>query len=651
MPLLLHEIDSVIESLDAGFDLLHPPHQLSRAWLHSKGKRELQRTAIQKLVDENGIHALQSAKPGQTEAEDYFIAEPVRETCAQLHHIMDFMVTAESYGTIDPVILSKIQLDIYMGDEEEKRLKWQKQKLPKLIARLSFKDANQIAQRYMNYYLRVMRRQAEENVDDFEEIWRSRRKPNLALYQLCTADALDDESMQMNHCIGLGSYDRHLKSGDRYFYSLRSGTRSIVTLEVKDGDIWQIEGKDNDPPAGEWLPHIGEMIVEQGWRPEYNETHKTGLVEDLENRLHPIDRLPKGLQTKHLNLSYLDCEELAIPENASFEGQLNLSGVKSIRSFAKGLVVGGDLILTGCENLEELPSDMTVYGAIRITNCPNLTRLPDRFHACGDLEITGCQNLRKLPRSMKIGGSLRLKRLYSLEEMPESLSVESELTIYGCDRVRSLPTDLKVHKALYLRELKSLESIPNRLNLKQTFSITECPGITELPIDLKAQKEVILWCCPGLRWIPPGLVDSVAYNITIGYCHNLTSLPHRMESKRFFYITNCHSLQRLPDELVVGGNLAIESCPQLQRIPESARANGYINLNHQNGIPSSGIPEWLWVRAFEDPDNTSLPSTVKLELSKHGVMETVPKGMGNFMERFLYEGTGWPERHSGDEYD
>ncbi len=72
--------------------------------------------------------------------------------------------------------------------------------------------------------------------------------------RLLTPAALDRESAQMQHCIGNGGYDKALANPDNLYLSLRDKHgKAHATLEVNDGKLIQLQGKQNTVPVDKYL--------------------------------------------------------------------------------------------------------------------------------------------------------------------------------------------------------------------------------------------------------------------------------------------------------------------------------------------------------------------------------------------------------------
>jgi hypothetical protein len=105
----------------------------------------------------------------------------------------------------------------------------------------------------------------EQHVADLEERFR--------LVRLLTPEALDLESRRMHHCVGHGSYDEGVASGDTEIYSMRDPQgRPVITMEVyvdiyDDGArrLQQVKGKRNNDPEDWQADILQKWLQTSGW--------------------------------------------------------------------------------------------------------------------------------------------------------------------------------------------------------------------------------------------------------------------------------------------------------------------------------------------------------------------------------------------------
>lgn len=104
--------------------------------------------------------------------------------------------------------------------------------------------------------------------------------------ELTTKEQLDREGEVMQHCVG--SYFNEVNNDKTTIYSLRDAQgRPHVTIEVKNGHVEQVQGKQNEKPAAKYQPYVDEF---EKW---------------LESEGVSLTKIPKELQP------YVDAMEAA----------------------------------------------------------------------------------------------------------------------------------------------------------------------------------------------------------------------------------------------------------------------------------------------------------------------------------------------------
>lgn len=110
----------------------------------------------------------------------------------------------------------------------------------------------------------------------------------LQLVRLHTEKALDYESEKMEHCVGKGGYDKGIKSGKTYIYSLRDcGEQGEwlphATIEYCEGKIKQVKGVQNKAVAREFLPLVRDCIKQIMKTDDLDKLNQEGKLADLKN--------------------------------------------------------------------------------------------------------------------------------------------------------------------------------------------------------------------------------------------------------------------------------------------------------------------------------------------------------------------------------
>lgn len=208
--------------------------------------------------------------------------------------------------------------------------------------------------------------------------------PNgLYLVRLLTTAALDWESSEMQHCIGNGGYDDLLGDDDHLFLSLRDKHgKPHVTLEIEDGVITQLQGKQNKLPVPKYIDILIPFM--KAYRLEAPVPARIlGHVVDINGKWHPLDALPKGLIVEgDLDISNTGIKVL--PEGMRVGGSL-YAGNTDIKVTPIGLTVGRNLYLSH-SRLTTLSEGLRVGGSLFASNT-GLTALPDDLSVGGDFYI------------------------------------------------------------------------------------------------------------------------------------------------------------------------------------------------------------------------------------------------------------------------
>lgn len=279
-----------------------------------------------------------------------------------------------------------------------------------------------------------------------------------SVVRMLTPEALDRESAAMQHCVGLGSYDRHLNDERRGLYSLRDAfNKPHATIEVDHtgNTLLQLVGKQNEMPIAKYLKTLAPFIEAEGL--DSGETASMGFV------------IGKGGIVHHIS---------EIPDGAEFERTLSLRGYEddpeNIR-IPSGIKVKGDLILDKVfEGLLTMPATVTGDVHANSMNLPNISPefhfggglhfegswvgdMPAGLHIRGDLVLKHCQKV-VLPRGLVIDGELDLTKS-NVEELPDDIVIKGSLHASN-STLRRLPEGGSVGGAVFLGGTTLLEEIP-----------------------------------------------------------------------------------------------------------------------------------------------------------------------------------------------
>lgn len=283
------------------------------------------------------------------------------------------------------------------------------------------------------------------------------------LVRLLTSQALDAESSAMQHCIGNGAYDASLDHDDVAFYSLRDPSgKPHATLEVKDGWLEQCQGKQNRMPDDKYVGLLLSAFTSHGWK-SYIPFKHHDLTKDIDHRLHDINRLPEGFDSRdNLNLSNRPLTSL--PKGLRVNGALDIRGT-NITDLPDGLYVKGTVYAQQTA-LSHIGKDVFIGNALRAEKTL-LTTIPDDITIIGSLMASGSRFVRypvtanvprdvdlrstpiaSLPEGMRVSGSLLLDDCRDLSVLPERCLIGRALSIKNTSITR-IPPSAKVGRCLY----------------------------------------------------------------------------------------------------------------------------------------------------------------------------------------------------------
>ena len=262
--------------------------------------------------------------------------------------------------------------------------------------------------------------------------------------QLLTPEALDRESAHVGHCIGDGKkYDNKLVSGSHVFYSLRDPKgkgHATMEVEVKNHNLMQCKGKENEPPISRYMPHIQAFLKREQFNLKES-VHMTGLVQ--------------------ANGEYYDVHRL--PENISIEGDFDLSRT-DIASLPRNISVSGNITLFGNNQLTSLNSNISAGGNIYIRNNSSLTSISCDIWAEGNVYIRDNNSLISLNGHISIKENFRLDHNSSAISVPANISARGDAT-FSCRRLTSLTGDILVDGNLDLN-YTAIRSEPKNILVK-----------------------------------------------------------------------------------------------------------------------------------------------------------------------------------------
>lgn len=342
------------------------------------------------------------------------------------------------------------------------------------------------------------------------------------IVRMLSPQALDRESSEMQHCVGLGSYDRHLSSGYLALYSLRDRfNKPHATLEIdtERATLLQLRGKQNAMPVARYLHLLAPFIAEQ--KLDGREMERVGFVIDVDDIVHHVTSIPDGTtfgQSVRLSPPDGDDADIRVPIGMTVHGDLEVDGLFHavlskagvvngnvigrnfivaettispefrfnggldlegclITGFPENLHVRGNLILKGTTLCQKLSSGLVVEGDLDITDS-NIAELPDDIVVKGSLKATN-SNLVALPQGLSVGGGMFLGGSKSLREIPAMVSVGGNLMLRGSS-VLSISDDVRIGGMVSLDADKAADfAISDTAKIADGFYFRPTPGVAD----------------------------------------------------------------------------------------------------------------------------------------------------------------------------
>lgn len=303
-------------------------------------------------------------------------------------------------------------------------------------------------------------------IEEGEEVLEQVLDSGWYMVRLLTPRALDNESAEMQHCVGHGTYDTRVARGEVVILSLRDPhNKPHVTIEVdsRTNSIVQIRGKQNAKPKAEYARRVRQFIHDRDFDSIYRPI-EIGIVVDEMGKAHSIDSLPEGLAIKG-NLDLTDYALTALPDFLEVRGDLKIGG-SAIRELPRGLRVTGSL-LASKSRLERLPKDHGIARSIDVSST-RITELPDNLLVDGDLDISDT-SMRRLPEGLVVTGHLKMEST-DIPVFPASTIVGLNLFLSGSGVRRFEAKSLYVGGCLMLNNCGRVH-LPDHLAVEHAMFI------------------------------------------------------------------------------------------------------------------------------------------------------------------------------------
>lgn len=278
------------------------------------------------------------------------------------------------------------------------------------------------------------------------------------LVRLLTSAALDRESASMQHCIGNGAYDDKLEDGNYVYLSLRDGRgKPHATLEIENNIITQLQGKQNEPPAKQYIDRLIPYLKSRKFESSVPVSY-LGYVVDINGVWYAPENLPEELTVRG-DLDFFGTAIKFLPNVLTVGGDLNLSKT-GISTLPLVLNVGGSLYADNT-NITFLPPVFNVGKTLFIANT-GIQFLPEGLTVPGSLVIHGTK-IAKLPMNLSVGRHLFVDRT-AIAFFPQGVKFGGSLSVGGT-KIKSLPEGLTISEGevLYI-EGSGITRIPNSIN-------------------------------------------------------------------------------------------------------------------------------------------------------------------------------------------
>ena len=185
------------------------------------------------------------------------------------------------------------------------------------------------------------------------------------IVKMISERALDRESAYMEHCIGDGLYDRHLRDQTLYYYSLRAPGNipcATVSIDREYHCVNYLAASRNSIPDKKYIRHIATFCYEFSFDISYFMRFTEGF-----ETLAPEERESYPYLNNAPKLSYLEFKDL--DETVSFSDDtkasgLHISNMAKLKSFPKNVTIEGNIYFYGKTFPDNAPIGWTVTGKV-----------------------------------------------------------------------------------------------------------------------------------------------------------------------------------------------------------------------------------------------------------------------------------------------
>ena len=301
-----------------------------------------------------------------------------------------------------------------------------------------------------------------------------------SIVRMLTPQALDNESVRMQHCIGHGSYDGKLCDSSNLYLSLRDRHgKPHITFEISVADdrflVHQMYGKQNLPPMSKYLRVLDSWTDLR--RLDFTRNTTRDYLLDTDGKIYAVSDLPDGFVARSDVVFGITAKHL--PRN--LHALKDVAFFQSDKSLPKGWIVEGSLVIWG-SRLCEIPAGTIVKEDLHARG----VTIDDIGDACsfGSLSLEGGK-IKKIGSGVKIDGKLSIEKS-SIQHLPSDIQFK-DLFASGSS-LNSLPTHIKKYGYLNLVNT-AVDTIPedvvvDELNVSKT-------GLRKMPVSLTINHRMI----------------------------------------------------------------------------------------------------------------------------------------------------------------
>ncbi|MCZ7862474.1 PcfJ domain-containing protein [Agrobacterium salinitolerans] len=243
---------------------------------------------------------------------------------------------------------------------------------------------------------KVLRRDLPENSEEIV----ATLEQGYTMVRLLSVEALDAETTEMQHCVGQGAYDEALTDGKTVLLSLRDEHgKAHATIEVCDGLVEQVQGKQNKPPKAKYIPLIAAYFRQTDYNWSLFGDGSEGFVIDVHGTIHSNDDLPDELhahgalvlrEVARMPSLVTATTDITVHCIANEETPLRLEAGRNISLIGPGFTTCPELVLTGDLSLDHtkitaLPKGLSV-GSLHVRSTP-LATLPGDLRCGGSISL------------------------------------------------------------------------------------------------------------------------------------------------------------------------------------------------------------------------------------------------------------------------